>query len=313
MRMNYWKKFNIFCIICAVSYCMAFFAFYFEVKSNFAYYEQIYASMYSSVTDFNAGKDIDSTPVVVERELPIFDRASEAIDYAWNQLQNFEQYEFIVIGTATVNAGPITKNVKVHIIQAHYADGTVLDETNLYDTQDFANKTGSVRRYYKDGYVYIKDGQVLSQQSDGTMLTAHNDNPYKKAFEQDKYYCYIFNKDTIIKELYFKVNYNYSGKIISYSASAYLDTKAAVAGFDKQSQRNGELASTPQFSLVEAHCLIDSKGNVKSLTIKDAYTATYDYSGMSFDYESHMNINITIKNVNSPLSLPEPDVSNAVE
>lgn len=305
MKKNSIKLMNYICIICAFSYVFAFLANYLKISSAYNEFERLYSQMIAESTAFNTKKDFDdSKNNQAQKETPLFYDAITAIDYAYKIVDNCSSKEYQVKGNVNVTAAGMKVPVKVQVAQYYFANGAVVDETRQYELETNMGVTKSSLRYYQpDGTLYTKETQDIKLNDKGE-LDVNYTSDFKKTGKY-KYYSYIVNRSTIDKALYFKVNYNaYTGKIESYSASAKLNIKSAVNGYDKQIQRNGSLDSTPVFSNLEIHCVIGADGVIKTATIKQSYSAKFKI----FDYSSNDVFNITFLNLNKDLSIEEPQI-----
>ena len=305
MKKNSIKIMNYICIIVAFSYVFAFLANYLKVSSAYNEYERLYTQMIAESSAFNTKKDFeDSKNNQTQKETPLFYDAITAIDYAYKIVENCSSKEYQIKGNVNVTAAGIKVPVKVQVAQYYFANGAVLDETRQYELETNMGVTKSSLRYYTpDGTLYTKETQDIKENEKGELVVNYTSNFQKTG--NYNFTSYVINRATIDKALYFKVNYNaYTGKIDSYSASARLNIKSAVNGYDKQIQRNGSLDSTPQFSNLEIHCIIGPDGVIKTATIKQSYSAKFKI----FDYLSNDVFNITFCNLNKELSVEEPQI-----
>lgn len=272
------KLFNICVWICAICYLFAFFSTYFKVNGEYARYEAIYAEMLKESSDFNNNNNYNNAGNTgITKETPKFTDATSAIDFAYNNYINSEFSEYEVIGNISAQASGITLPIYVHQIQIIYPSGTILCENRIWVEDDKYGVIDSTQRVYKEGNIYkrnVKADKMSFNKSTGEITANYGDKKYK--FEiQENFATFIINKDTITRDLYFKVNYNpYNGQVESYSASASLHTKRAVDGYDNRLKREGTLSEIPSFSKLEIHCVIDRDGQLKSAVIKESYSST---------------------------------------
>lgn len=303
MKNNSLRLMNYICIICAFSYVFAFMSNYIKVSSAYNEYERIYSKMLAESSEFNTRIDFDKTDNNQQQtETPLFYDAITAIDYAYNMLEQCSTREYQIKGSVNVTAAGMSVPVKVQSAQYYFASGAVLDETRQYELQTNMGVSKSKLTYYANGEMYLKETKDVFLTDDG--VGANYSGNYEKKGNYD-YHVYIINRSTIDKQLYFKVNYNaYTGKIDSYSASAKLNIKSAVKGYDKQIQRNGDLNALPEFSNLEIHCIIGADGVIKTATIKQTYSSKFKI----FDYASTDEFNITFLNLNKELSVQEPQI-----
>ena len=298
MVKNKLKIFDICVWICAICYLFAFFSTYFKVNGEYARYEAIYAEMLKESNDFNNNNNYNNSGSNVKKETPIFTDAITAIDHAYNRYINSEFSEYEVKGVITAQASGITLPIYVEQVQIIYPSGVILSENRIWVEDDKFGVIDSTQRVYKDGKIYkrnVKSDKMTFNKETGEITADYGDKKYK--FEIDENFStFIVNKNTITRDLYFKVNYNpYTGEVESYSASASLNTKSAVEGYDKRLKREGTLSEIPKFSKLEIHCVIDRDGALKSAVIKESYSSTRKVPVLgTINYSSSDTFNIKI-------------------
>ncbi len=312
MVKNKIKIFNICVWICAICYLFAFFSTYFRINGEYARYEAIYAEMLKESNDFNNNNNYNnSCNSGIEKEKPMFTDAKTAIDYAYNNYINSEFSEYEVIGNITAQASGITLPIYVQQIQIIYPSGAILCENRVWVEDDKFGVIDSTQRVYNNGKIYKRNAKVdkmTFNKSTGEITADYGDKEFKYEIDEN-FATFIVNKNTITRDLYFKVNYNpYTGQVESYSASASLHTKNAVDGYDKRLMREGTLAELPKFSKLEIHCVINRDGSLKSAVIKESYTSTRKVPVLgTVKYSSSDTFNIKILNLGTGKpSIQEP-------
>lgn len=314
MVKNKIKIFNICVWLCAICYLFAFFSTYFKVNGEYARYEAIYAEMLKQSSSLNNTKNYEEAGNNQQsKETPMFDNAKTAIDYAYNDYINSEFSEYMVKGTVTASASGVTMPINVQQLQIIYPSGTILCENRIWlENSSLASSIiTATQRVYKNGVIYhrvVKMDQMSFNKQTNEITASYGNTKFKKETNED-FYTFIVNRNTITRELYFKVNYNpYTGQVDSYSASASLHTKKAVDGYDKRLMREGDLLSIPEFSQLEIHCVINRDGTLRTATINESYSSTRKVPVLgTVSYSSTDSFNLTIVNLKTGTpSIAEP-------
>lgn len=289
--------YNIITIVCVVSYIFSFWSIYLTLNNNEKNYQKLYASLLKEAGYFNSQVAIGQTNVGLEKETPKFYSAKSAVDYAYKSVFENSSYELFATGTMNITAsvGPISIpiNLVINFSQVKFDNNDAYTCFLRYDESTSNNQTSGTQRFYTNGKVYKSECEKTSvslNKTTGIISAAFNNN---YVYERDNIlYTFIFDSNTIIKEDYFSVNYNpYTGKIESYSASVTLDTAKSVKGYDKQLEKEGYFASTPIFSKLKAHCVINADGSLEMATIEQIFTSSQS-GGINIYCDSVLKIKV---------------------
>ena len=306
---------NICVWLCAICYLFAFFSTYFKVNGEYARYEAIYAEMLKESNEFNDNNKFNnSNNGGVKRETPMFDNATSAIDYAYNHYINSEFSEYEVTGTVVAQAGDISLPVKVLQKQIIYPSGTVLCECRLWVDGNKFNITEANQRIYKKGKVYIRavKADKMSYNEQTGEITADYANKTFEFESDDDFATFTISKETITRELYFKVNYDpYNGQVKSYSASASIHTRGGVEKYDERIQREGGLTQLPNFTKLEVHFVVGRDGSLQNATINECYSSYKQIpvlGNISYNSSDTLNLKIIGLGTGQP-SIEEPKIN----
>ena len=210
------KHFRIIIAICVIAYFCAFFGNFFMKNNEIKAYEELYASLQQSTKEFNSQllENNNTSNKVVEEELPLFNDAITAVDYAFN-LTMGQPYESKTEGMVVANTMGITVNVKTNSTQVYFKDGSVLIETMRYEMGSNYGQTKSSFSYYTNNNRYKKLTTNVTMDSNGKLVATYNDN-YEVIEDYGLPKFFKVNTNTIAKAVYFKVNRNiYTNKIES--------------------------------------------------------------------------------------------------
>lgn len=315
MLRNKIKVMNICVWLCVICYLFAFFSAYFKINGEYERYEAIYAQMLKESSDFNNSYNYEnSSSSATNKETPMFTDATNAIDYSYNNFLNAEFSEYEATGTVVAGGAGVSLTVKGYQKQIKYTSGAILCECRIWADDNKFGITNANQRLFKNGKVYIRtvfaDKMSYNQQT-GEIMADYSDKEFEYEVDND-FSTYAINKNTITRDLYFKVNYDpYTGQVKSYSASASINTKYGVEKYDERLQREGWLSKLPVFSKLEIHCVIGRDGALQSATINESYSSKKNLSVIGdVNYTSTDNIAIKVISIGEgEPSIAEPKIN----
>jgi hypothetical protein len=234
---------------------------------------------------------------------PLFDNAISAVINAWNNFKSASSYEIYGDGKGVGTAGisGITYDVAM-LMQNNlvkWQDGTEFIELQRYQTESIPIVGSPLTR--SDAY-YLPVGERwgtyttnLSLNSTTNKIISNYSREYTKSEDKTtfKYFEYIVNEKTVVKETYFKVNRNiYTDKIESYSCSVVLNNTTASIDFLKniKEENKGMMVGDPFMTKLNFNCVIDINGNFITLGIDECYKFVANYSGIHADVSTDSQI-----------------------
>lgn len=304
--------FNILIIISTIIYCFSFLAAFSNQTRKIAAYEQLFETLFYQTNEYNSNilRENNNFPSV-DQAMPIFFNAKEAVATAYENLNRAVSYEFQSFGVINITVhvpGGMQVQVFVHVNVVQFPNGNYMIETKRYEEGNANQQTKSSFKYYTPEGKYEKFTNNVTRNPDNTLTATYSKDFKFFPDNKEKRVDIVVDRSTIIKDLFFRINYDQKGEINSYSASVNLNTSTAVVnGYAENIKLEGGCDEIPKFTKLEVNCIIDSEGNLASMRLLETYESTVTF-GFPIKITCNDTFNYYFTNMNKTPSIPEPTV-----